>query len=162
MGGEIALRDVSMPDARDAEIERLKRQVKLLEREVSDAELDAKRAREDATRSMMALRQQLGPLYRALQMVFGELEAAGIADAAFPPESNGTSKPDKAKWDEWKSRLGPACAEVIDALLLGGAMTVTALAVACKMGKMSVYRATAKMGQAGIITNSGGKFSLKN
>lgn len=36
-----------------------------------------------------------------------------------------------------------------------------ALTVACRMAKQTVYDATSKMGRAGILVNSGGKFSLK-
>lgn len=64
-------------------------------------------------------------------------------------------------WDEWKQRLGPACAKVIDTLLLGGEMNVTAIAVAAKMGKNTVYQATSKLGQAALLVLNGGQFSLK-
>lgn len=121
-----------------------------LRRELATARADADKSR----RAMAELRRQLGPLYRALQVVFGALDAAGVEDSPASGRSSG-------EWDEWKSRLGPSCAKVIDALLLGGEMTVKAIMVSAKMGPNTVYQATSKMGQAGILVKNGGKFSLK-
>lgn len=141
----------------DPHVERLRQETRRLERELADAKVEAQRAREDAQRALSMLRQQLSPLYRALQAVFGELDGAGVGEAVGPGPVGGSDP----KWDEWKRRLGGSCAKVIDALLLGGEMNVTALTVACKMAKQTVYDATSKMGRAGILVNSGGKFSLK-
>jgi hypothetical protein len=143
---------------RIADLELALRQMR---RERDDAQVEAKRAKEDATRALGRLRQQLGPLYRAMQAVFGELDAAGIDEPVASSPSGASVGGNNARWDEWKARLGPSCGKVIDALLLGGEMNVTALTVACKMAKQTVYDATSKMGRAGILVNSGGKFSLK-
>lgn len=142
----------------DPEIERLRVEVRRLGRELDDARREALRAREDADRALTMLRHQLGPLYRALQAVFGELDAAGIADA--PVNLPGNNRV-HSHWDEWKSRLGPNCAKVIDALLLGGKMNVKAIMTTAKLGRDSVYQATSKMGQAGIVVKDGSEFSLK-
>lgn len=133
-----------------------------LTRELNDARVEAQRAKEDAERALSMLRRQLSPLYRALQAVFGELDAAGIGEESTQiPNPKSQIPTASAKWDEWKSRLGTSCAKVIDALLLQDGMTVTALTIACKMGKRTVYEATSKMGRAGILLNNGGRFSLK-
>jgi len=142
----------------DPEVEHLRAEVRRLTRERDDAKIEARRAREDADRALSALRRQLSPLYRALQAVFGELDAAGVTETAGPASAPGAPA---AKWDEWKARLGPSCAKVIDALLLGGEMNVTALMVAARMGKQTVYDAASKMGRAGILVNNSGKYSLK-
>lgn len=123
-----------------------------LKREVAEARRDVERAGAEAARAVRELRKQLTPLYRALQGVFGEMES-------FTPD--GPSTAPTAVWDEWKRRLGPSAARVIDALLLGGEMTVPGIMTTAKMGKRTVYEATAKMGQAGILVRNGGKFSLK-
>lgn len=163
MPGEIAVlgRIIEDDDPRDRQIELLKRQVRDLERARDDAERKAERAGEDAQRAMKMLRQQLGPLYRALQAVFGELDAAGVTEAAFPPGQSVAAPTNTAKWDEWKVRLGPSCAKVIDALLLGDEMNARGIVVAARMGLQTVYEATSKMGRAGILIKNGGKFSLK-
>lgn len=160
MSGELAIFDKNQPDPRDGEIKELSEENKRLARALADANVRAERAQEDAERALSALRRQLTPLYRALQAVFGELDAAGVRDDA-QSSSAGSSTQSSAKWDEWKSRLGSSCAKVIDALLLQDGLTVTALTIACKMGKRTVYEATSKMGRAGILVNNGGRFSLK-
>jgi hypothetical protein len=146
-------------DESDRELDTLKAENRRLQRAVSDAERAAERAQEDAFRALSVLRRQLGPLYRALQAVFGELDAAGVAETM--PTMTASAAGSADKWDEWKQRLGPGCAKVIDALLLGGEMSITAICVAAKMGKRTVYEATSKMGQAGIVARNGSKFSLK-
>jgi hypothetical protein len=125
---------VEPEDPRADKIAALEREVRQLRRERDDAQIEAKRAREDAQRALAALRRQLTPLYRALQSVFGELDAAGVADAGpvGPAEAafyRGEGRIDTDKWTLWKQRLGSGCAKVIDTLLLGDEMTVTAIAV---------------------------------
>jgi hypothetical protein len=153
----------------DPELERLRSENRTLKRQVADAETEATRAREDATRALSALRRQLGPLYRALQLVFGELDAAGVADeapgaapAAGPAAApGGRSAREMAMWDDWKTKLPPGCAKIIDALLLHPDLSVKQLRVSCRMGENSVYQATSRLGQAGLIAKVGGRFSLK-
>lgn len=144
---------VEADDPRDTRISELEDELRDLRNELLHAHAATKDAKRDAARALVNLRRQLSPLYRALQDVFGELDAAGTEDT--------TSAPSRDKWDAWKQRLGPGCAKVIDALLLGNEMTVTAIAVSAHMGKRQVYEATSKMGQAGILARNGSKFSLK-
>lgn len=145
-------------DAEDPRIAELEDEVASLRAELAKAKADLSLATRQSARAMGTLRRQLSPLYRALQDVFGELDAAGADEAAALPAGSGRQT---AQWDEWKTRLGPSCAKVIDVLLLGGEMTVTAIMTTAKMGKNTVYAATSKMGQAGILVRNGSKFSLK-
>lgn len=140
-------------DPRDEQIAELTEANRELTASLREANAELARVRRESTVALAALRKQLTPLYRALQGVFGELDAAGVADAP-------SGQPSGA-WEEWKRRLGPSCAQVIETLLLGGEMTVTAIAVSAKMGKNTVYAATSKLGQAGLLVKNGGKFSLK-
>jgi hypothetical protein len=144
--------EIQLYDRRDTEIADLKEQVRDLQHQLHEARQETKRAVVQADRSMSALRKQLTPFYRMLQMIFGELDAAGV-------EADGADVT-RGAWDEWKTRLGPSCAKVIDALLLGGEMTITAICVSAKIGKATAYQATSKMGQAGILVRNGSKFSL--
>jgi len=153
-------------DARDQEIESLRSEVRRLHRAVNDADVKAARAREDADRALSALRRQLSPLYRALQAVFGELDAAGVTDAssASSPTAGETAPPNaraSAVWEAWKAKLGPSCAKVIDALLLHGEMNTTQLAIAVGMSRKPIPNLIYKLNQAGLITKNGGRFSLK-
>lgn len=155
-----------VPDV-DPEVERLHARVRTLEREVSDAKIEARRAREDADRALSALRRQLGPLYRALQAVFGELDAAGVSEGAQssaappPPPMSGTDPRVAAVWENWKQRLSPACGKVIDALLLHGDLNNAQLKVACRLGTSTVSDCIYKLNKAGLINKNGGRFSLK-
>ncbi len=140
-------------DAQFEDADALRDEVRDLKRELAQSRAETIAAKRDAGRALAALRKQLGPLYRALQDVFGELDTATSDEAPYASQSGA--------WDEWKRRLGPSCAKVIDALLLGGEMSVKAIMVSAKMGPNTVYQATSKMGQAGILSKNGGKFSLK-
>jgi hypothetical protein len=155
MNEEIMIRPVV--DTRDERIESLEDDVRRLRAELAAAKREASDARADAGRALSALRKQLNPLYLALQAVFGELDAAGLDDV-----SSGGSMQSSAYWDDWKRRLGGSCAKVIDALLLGGEMSVKSITIAARMGQQTVYEATSKMGRAGILIRNGKKFSLKS
>lgn len=144
-----------MPDMDVEGDDSAREEIRELREQLRDARRETEIVRRDSDRAMKELRRQLGPLYKALQMVFGELDAAGVDEA---PTASGSSR---AQWDEWKTRLGPSCAKVIDALILGGEMTVKGIMASAKMGPNTVYQATSKMGQVGILTKNGGKFSLK-
>ena len=154
-------------DPRDRALETLKAENRRLQRSLTDADLRADRAREDADRALANLRRQLSPLYRALQMVFGELDAAGVTEpaaasigAATPPPA-GTDPRIAAIWDSWKARLGPGCARIIEALLLHPELNTTQLAIAGGMNRNTVPNLIYKLNQAGLINKTSGRFSLK-
>jgi hypothetical protein len=60
-----------------------------------------------------------------------------------------------------KRRLPGRPAEMIGLLLVNGSMSVKSLMVAMHCGKDTVYQAASKLGRAGVIVNSGGRYSLK-
>jgi hypothetical protein len=155
-------------EPRDVEAEALRMENRRLRRELQDAQTNEARAREDAQRALLMLRQQLGPLYRALQAVFGELDAAGVADDVRPSAvvtpgagASGMDPRKAAVWDAWKQRLGGQCAKVIDALLLHSDMNSTQLAIAIGTRRQNIPSLIYKLNQAGLINKNGGRFSLK-
>jgi hypothetical protein len=157
-------------DPRDDRVDDLERQLARVRGELSDARHELARVKEDSNRALTSLRQQLSPLYRALQRVFGELDAAGVPDAASPgPTAAGVPSPGqaetdpriKAVWDSWKSRLSPACGKVIDALLLHGELNSVQLKVAARLGTSTVSDSISKLNKAGLVNKNGGRFSLK-
>ena len=159
MAHELTIFDPNRAEQHDDELKELREENKRLARALQDANLRAERATEDATRAMSSLRRQLSPLYRALQGVFGELDAAGIADAAQP---NGpTNTRTAAVWEAWKKRLGGKPAELIDALLLHGDMDSAQIAIAIQCHKNSVPQIVYKLNKAGLLNKNGGRFSLK-
>lgn len=153
------------------ELDRLRTKVRTLERDLDDARLEARRAREDADRALSMLRKQLSPLYRALQAVFGELDAAGVTDSTVPdPQSAGPGATHgieprvAALWASWKQKLGgadSAPSRVIDALLTHGEMNVAQLRVAGKMAQQTVYDSVSKLHKLGLLNKNGGRYSLK-
>lgn len=153
-------------DPRDGEIKELREENKKLARALQDANVRAERAEEDTARALTALRRQLTPLYRALQAVFGELDAAGVGDEV-PSQThsetagNGRSAREMALWADWKTQLPSVCSRVIDVLLLHSDLSVRQIMAAGKLGEQSVYKATSKLGQLKLIEKNGGRFSLK-
>lgn len=162
--GEPVLED----DPQAARIRKLEAESRELHRQLDDAQVEARRAREDANRAMGMLRTQLGPLYRALQAVFGELDAAGVEERQGFTTSTGdngsmASAPSKnsAVWAAWKERFPPAVGKVIDALLLHGEMNQGQLKIACRIGSSTVTDCVSKLNKAGLINKNGGRVSLK-
>lgn len=145
-------------------ITELEAELRKVRRERDDAERAAGRAQEDTSRALAMLRQQLSPLYRALQAVFGELDAAGVPDTA-PSAAPGAGPSADARvsavWQAWKGRLSPACGKVIDALLLHGELNSAQIKVAARLGTSTVSDSVYKLNKAGLINKNGGKFSLK-
>jgi hypothetical protein len=154
-------------DEKDQQIESLRTEVRQLKRALGDAQVEAERAREDANRALSMLRRQLGPLYRALQAVFGELDAAGVADVPnAAPALNGAAPAADTRlqsvWASWKTKLGGTVAKGIDALLLHGELDTQQLAIAAGVDKRTVTNTIVyKLHGAGLINKNGGRFSLK-
>lgn len=144
-------------DPRDEEITALEGEVKRLRRELAIANGEIAKAKDDATRALGQLRKQLSPLYRSLQMVFGELAAAGVDDA---PTSTTSSPHVSAVWESWKSRMGSA-AKIIDALLLHREMNTQQLAIATGYHRTTIPAMIFKLNKAGLLNKNGGRFSLK-
>lgn len=163
MNDKLAIFEPNRADPHEDEIKELREENKKLARALQDANTRADRAREDADRALSALRRQLTPLYRALQGVFGELDAAGVSEAGdtTPESSSGRSVREMTLWADWKTKLPSTCSRVIDVLLLHNDLSVKQIMANAKMGEATVYAATSKMGRLGLIEKSGGRFSLK-
>lgn len=112
--------------------------------------------------AVAALRRQLSPLFRALQAVFGEIDAAGIGDMSAGDLSGGATSPrEVAVWASWKQKLGAGAAKVIDALLLHGELNTQQLAIAIGMHRTSIPKIVYTLNKAGLINKNSGRFSLK-
>lgn len=128
-----------------------------LREELRRVRADLAEARRGTAHALGALRKQLNPLYRALQSVFGELDAVGLDDsqpAAMPSRTS-------AVWENWKSRMPGRPAQIIDALLLHGAMNSTQIAIAIGIHRNNVPPLIFKLNKAGLIDKNGTKYSLK-
>lgn len=166
MDGEMMIFDAKIgADAKDAVIKELREENRKLSRALADANVRAERAQEDAAQALTALRRQLTPLYRALQAVFGELDAAGgIGDDARMPTENQPTQPDSrtaAVWASWKERLGAGPAKCIDALLLHNDLNTQQLSIATGYHRNNIPGYIHKLHKAGLIDKNGNRFSLK-
>lgn len=139
----------------DQEIQRLTDENRRLRRQLSDTEIARDRAVEDASRALGALRRQLSPLYRALQAVFGELDAAGVEDVAVPapavPGSPAATAP--VDWAAWKQKFGPtsAPARILQAIEEHGPLNQTQLKTAAKLGSTSVFESCKRLVNLSIL-----------
>ena len=141
-------------DERDELIESLQERVSELEGELRTTRGELARVKADSQRAVGKLRHQLQPLYSALRAVFGEMDALGAEEQA-----TGASSP---KWESLKQRLSGRAAEMIDLLLTHDSLSVRNLMALMHCGKDAVYQAASKLGQAGAVTNTGGRYSLKD
>jgi len=161
------IEDEAVADDRDVALGEATNEIRALRRELAEVNERAFRERRESARAIAELRRQLTPLYRALQGVFGEMDAAGVESAPEPP---GASAPSSvatrdprvtAVWESWKSRLGGAAAKIIDALLLHGEMNTMQLSVVCQCRRQTVSDNIMRLNKANLIDKNGGRFSLK-
>lgn len=158
----IRMLEGEVQDERDTRIADLEQEVEDCRSEITQLKFQLADAQRKGTRGLTNLRRQLSPLYRALQDVFGELDKAGIADADASLPVTGNDARTKAIWEGWKSRLGGACAKMIDALLVQPGMTNRQLAVAIGTGRIqTIYDAVTKMNKVSLLTKDGDRYSLK-
>lgn len=154
-------------DNSSKEIQRLEDEVARLQdelRKARTAALDREHEARKAVAAMFALREALGPIYRGLQGVFGEL---AIVEEVFPASASGTRTTTaeaprvSAVWDTWINKLGGLRANFIKALLEHGEMTVEQLRVTCHCSKQSVYNNTDNLYKLGLVNRNNGRYSLK-
>lgn len=161
----------SMDDSVDAggstseDVELLRRKVSRLEGEVSDlkdALRDERERSATAFRSMARLKSALSPFYKALQMIFGELDdvdgdqggaAAGSSAAANQPVS-------EAAYRAWKDRLPPSCGKIIDALLVQP-LNNSQLKTLCKLGTSTVIEAIGILKKNNLVDKQDGLNRLR-
>jgi len=157
----------------DPEIDRLRKQVQEQRREIAELQNgldDARQSSQQATRALVSLRKQFSPMYKALQMVFGDLDAANIPDEPVYPTLGGPAGSGSvvggnprtaAIWQSWKDKLGAGPGKIIDVLLTHGEMNATQLKIACACRMDTVYRNVSALKTAGLIDKNGNKYALK-
>lgn len=139
------------------EKQQLEEEILALRRELDDVN----REREKLDRTVRNLRNQLGPLHRALRAVFGEIElaigeeeytASDPSDSA--PQSNSTRT--DPRWESYKQNFPGAPAQIIDALLAHGQMKMTHLAKLLKRDYSTIKGAVKKLKDAGAVVGETG------
>ncbi len=154
------------------EVDDLRAQIRRLEAEVRAAGLDTQKAQNDsetARNAIRALRDQLLPLFRALKLLFGEIDMVAMTEPADTSKPAADAVPDgsmspqkRAVWDAWKSKLGKFAAMGIDALMVHGELDTSQLAIATGLDRRTITKTVVyKLNQAGLIKKIGDRFSLK-
>jgi hypothetical protein len=146
------------------ESEGLRRRIIELESDLMHRDADLRKAHgevESMGRALALLRRQLEPLYTALRVVFGQLDAAGVAPENPCQEPVGREVKASPVWESWISKLGGKSADFIRALLEHGEMTSVQLRVVTHSGQQTVYDVTSKLNKLGLLNKNGGKYSLK-
>lgn len=155
--GEVEER--STPDDRDLIIKGLREQIR-------DLDDQARSERQKAVRieaGVRELRDILKPLYGALQAVFGEVDAMGIADSPVSVAQNVGTTTDP-RWQSFKQAYPGVAAQIIDALLVHKEMGITQVAAFLKIHYNTAQGALDKLSKAGAVTKDGGRngrYSLK-
>lgn len=131
--------------------------------ELSTKLIEIERERDRLHRSLVSVRKQLEPLYRALRLLFGDLDEAGVGVdwGASPASSTSNARPTSPVWEAWKARLGIGAAKCIDALLLHGELNTQQLAIATGYHRNTVPQYVSALNKAGLVDKRDGKFSLK-
>lgn len=159
MEGTIRLLEGDVESGQDLEVAALREELRKVQAALLAAQREARHGREEMVRALSALRRQLSPLYRALQAVFGELDAAGIEDMPTPTQTVRHSRV-SVVWESWKSKLG-AAGKLIDALLVHGELNTQQLAIATGLHRTTIPKHIYTLNKAGLLNKNGGRFSLK-
>lgn len=146
-------------DERDADLAALRDQIGRLQAELRTARAETAAAKRQAEQALSALRKQLSPLYRALQSVFGELDAAGVEDT--PVGTSAVSSRIDTIWASWKSKFPGKPSMIIDALMVHGQMSISQIAIAIRSDRRNVPPMLSKLKGAGLLEKNGSMFSLK-
>lgn len=159
MHNPLMLNGGQVVDPLSERIEELEAENRMLQEQLAAAQRQIIDAKKESARAVAGLRKSLSPLFNSLNVLFGEMDAAGIAEDT--PGSSTTQPSTDPRWQSWKQRMPGRPAEMIDLLLLHGSMSVKNLMAAMHCGKNAVYQAASKLGQAGVVVNSNGRYSLK-
>lgn len=136
----------------------LEEQVYSLKERVKALEFDNARQH----RIIKNLQTTLAPIHRALLALFGELElAVGEELPASPNGPVATAPASDPRWESFKKRFDGAGREIIDALLIHGEMGITHLAKLIGRHYDTTRKAAYNLRDAGAITLSNGKVSLR-
>jgi len=119
--------------------------------------------RKNATieKGVAELRAILSPLYQALGMIFGQIEAMGISGTSSPSTGTGMDPRKAAIWEDWKRKMPGIPARFIDALMMHGELTQAQLRLHAKCAVGSVAGVVSQLYKAGLISKNGGKVTLK-
>jgi hypothetical protein len=152
---------------RQAELDSVRGENQRLKGEIRTAFEMLKVAQDDndrLRRIINSLRGQLNPLHKALRAIFGEIDAAELAEDSSASRQS-PMPPTVAKsaiWESWKQKLPGAKAAILDALLQHGELSVEQLCVMTHISrKQTIYDSVAALKKLHLIDGNNGRYSLK-
>ena len=107
-----------------------------------------------AKAALDAIRKVMEPEYRAMQKLFGELEAVGPSGSA--------AGMDGSVFEPWKQKLAGSPAKLIDVLLERGECTKAQLQTLSALGRETLRVAISKLNVNGLIEKDGDKIRLRH
>jgi hypothetical protein len=152
-------------DNRDETIEELRAENRRLYEEIRQIKLQLVQSKSDneaVLTGVQEVRNILTPLYRGLRLTFGEIDALPLVPTASNGASAAAGNPKRAVWDKWIEKFGDSLqAKMIDALLSHGPMSTEQLRITMQCSGQSVINTYNRLLKHGLISKSGGKYSLK-
>lgn len=136
------------------------RKIERLQAALDDAEERATNGAQ-AVRAVAAMKLTLTPLYNALRVLFGEIDAVNVdvPHNAMP----GSAAAIPAVWQSWLDKFGTGTLQYrfVSTLLKHPTLTATQLRVHMQCSNQSVYDTAAKLNKLGLSSNNSGKYSLR-
>lgn len=148
--GEVDTRDEELVDARNKIMD--------LQHQLERAHMELAHARELSKHAVGKLRHVLNPLYEALKIIYGEMDAISPNGSSSVASTASGSNP---KWEMWKKRFAGRGADLIDLLLIHEQMNTKQLSSALKCDPRTLAQVIYKLNQASLIQKNGNMYSLK-
>jgi hypothetical protein len=151
----------------NAEADALRERLRRVNEELAESqtELAAERRKnrlvEDA---VVEIKRQLEPLHLALRALFGEIDSLPCSNGpSGGVENSAASNPKSAIWAKWVDKFGSDSlnGRMISVLFEHGPMSTEQLRVAMQCSGQSVINAYNRLLKHGVISKSGGKYSLR-
>jgi hypothetical protein len=109
-----------------------------------------------AAQAVAALKEELGPLYRGLQKLFGELDKVAGEEVAPAAANTGA-------WAAWRAKLPTKQWQFIEALMhLGSAATGAQLRAATKTAGSTTTYVLRSLTSMGLFVKVGNQYRLKD
>lgn len=135
------------------------RQLHIKVRQLDEALRMERLSAEAARACVRELTRILDPFRRAIALIYGEIDLAGLTGEPSAPAARPSGS--SPAWDTWKRKLGGKKAEVIEALE-SHPMSRDQVRVATSSGWSTVDAALAYLKSVGLIEKTGNKWSLKS
>lgn len=155
------LNGINEPSSDEGLHRKWRKEKEQLEDKITDLERQIEQEKRESSRllgTVHTLRQYLNPQYRALRILFGEIEVAVGEESAGAAASTPGQQPSNAsdpRWESYKQTFPGVAARIIDALLSHQQMTYGQLKTLLRADYNTIKNAAAKLRQAGAVVKEG-------